>query len=100
MRGYTVSKDSKSGLWYAHMKGYTYIPVSGSFSEKKSEAVEYAKMYDGLPHKVEEIEQRRKEKFQKEMELTEAEEIQIRALLAMQGGIAWGRNYIKYSTEP
>ena len=39
MRGYTVSKDSKSGLWYAHMKGYTYIPVSGSFSEKKSEAV-------------------------------------------------------------
>ena len=40
-------------------------------------------MYDGLTHKVEEIEQRRKEKFQKEMELTEAEEIQIRALLAM-----------------
>ena len=32
---------------------------------------------------VEEIEHRRKEKFQKEMELTEAEEIQIRALLAM-----------------
>ena len=83
MRGYTVSKDSKSGLWYAHMKGYTYVPVRGSFSEKKSEAMEYAKMYDGLPHKVEEIEQRRKEKFQKEMELTEAENIWINGLLAM-----------------
>ena len=83
MREYTVSKDSKSGLWYAHMKGYSYIPVSGSFSEKKSEAKEYAKMYSGLPHKLEEIEQRRKEKFQKEMELTEAEEMQIKALKTM-----------------
>ena len=83
MRGYTVSKDMKSGLWYAHMKGYAYIPVCGSFSEKKSEAMEYARMYDGLSHKVEEIEQRRKEKFQKEMELTEAEEMQIKALLTM-----------------
>ena len=83
MSGYTVSKDTKSGLWYAHMKGYTYIPVSGSFSEKKSEAMEYAKMYSGLPHKVEEIEQRRKEKFQKKMELTEVEEMQIRVLMAM-----------------
>ena len=83
MRGYTVSKDTKTGLGYAHMKGYAYIHVNGSFSEKKSEAIEYAKMYDGLPHKVEEIEQRRKEKFQKEMELTEAEEMQIKALLSM-----------------
>lgn len=83
MRGYTVSKDDKTGLYYAHMKGYTYIPVCGSFSEKKSEAKEYAKMYSGLTHKVEEIEQRRKEKFQKEMELTEAEEMQIKSLLAM-----------------
>lgn len=83
LKNYTVSKDSKSGMWYAHMKGYAYIPVSGSFSEKKSEAKEYAKMYSGLPHKVEEIEQRRKEKFKKGMELTESEEMQIRALLAM-----------------
>lgn len=83
MRRYTVSKDSKSGLWYAYMKEYAYIPISGSFSEKKSEAMEYAKMYAGLQHKVEEIEQRRKEKFQKEMKLTEAEEIHIKALLAM-----------------
>ena len=82
MRRYTVSKD-KSGLWYAHMKGYAYVPVSGSFSEKKSEVMEYAKMYSGLPHKVEEIEQRRKEKFQKEMELTEAENVWINGLLAM-----------------
>lgn len=83
MRECTVSKDSKSGLWYVHMKGYAYIPVSGSFSEKKSEAKEYAKMYSGLPHKVEEIEQRRKEKFEKEMELTEAENIWINGLLAV-----------------
>ena len=83
MREYAVSKDSKSGLWYVHMKGYAYVPVSGSFSEKKSEAMEYVKMYSGLPHKVEEIEQRRKEKFQKKMELTEVEEMQIRVLMAM-----------------
>ena len=70
MINYTVSKDSKSGLWYAHMKGYAYVLVTGSFPEKKSEAMEYAKMYAGLPHKVEEIEKKRKEKFQKEMELT------------------------------
>ena len=69
MKNYIVSKDNKSGLWYAHMRGYSYIPVSGSFSEKKSEAMEYAKMYNLLPNKVEEIEQRRKEKFLKEMEL-------------------------------
>lgn len=59
MRFYTVSKDTKSGLWYAHMKGFNYIPVWGSFSEKKSDAMEYAKMYDNLPHGVEEIEARR-----------------------------------------
>jgi hypothetical protein len=50
-------------MWYAHAKGYSYIPVFGSFSEKKSEAIEYAKMYNGLPHKVEEIERKRREKF-------------------------------------
>ena len=63
MRKYTVSKDIKSGLWYAHQKGYAYIPISGSFSEKKSEAMEYAKMYNLLPNKVEQIEQRRKAAF-------------------------------------
>lgn len=59
-RYYTVSKDAKSGLWYAHMKGFPYIPVSGSFSERKSDAMEYAKMYNLLPHKVEKIEARRR----------------------------------------
>lgn len=63
MRNYIVSKDSKSGLWYAHAKGYTYIPIAGSFSEKKSDAMEYAKMYNLLPNKVEQIEKRRKEVF-------------------------------------
>lgn len=83
MKNYTVSKDSKSGMWYAHHKKFPYIPVSGSFSEKKTEAMEYAKMYNLQPNKVEEIEQRRKEKFKKRMELTESEEMQIKALLAM-----------------
>lgn len=67
--GYTVSQDRRSGMWYAHHKKYPYIPVAGSFSEKKSEAMEYAKMYNGLPNKVEQIEQQKKEKFEKEMEL-------------------------------
>lgn len=66
MGNYTVSKDSKSGLWYAHHKNYSYIPVSGSFSEKKSEAMEYAKMYNGQQHKVEQIEERRKQKWMEE----------------------------------
>lgn len=83
LKNYTVSKDSKSGMWYAHHKKFPYIPVSGSFSEKKTEAMEYAKMYNLQPNKVEEIEQRRKEKFKKRMELTESEEKQIKALLAM-----------------
>ena len=83
MKNYTVSKDSKSGMWYAHHKNFPYIPVSGSFSEKKTDTMEYAKMYNLQPNKVEEIEQRRKEKFEKEMELTEAENIWINRLLAM-----------------
>jgi hypothetical protein len=60
MGAYTVSKDMKTGLWYCHMKGYSYIPCFGSFSEKKSEAMEYAKMYNNLPNRVEQIEQKRK----------------------------------------
>lgn len=83
MRNYTVSKDNKSGLWYAHHKNFPYIPINGSFSEKKSDAMEYAKMYNGLSHRVEEIEQRKKDKFLKEMELTETENIWINGLLAM-----------------
>ena len=81
MKQYTTSKDSKSGLWYAHQKGFSYIPIAGSFSEKKSDAMEYAKMYNNLPNKVEEIEQSRKEQFEKEMELTSAEEKWIESLL-------------------
>lgn len=45
---YTVSKDIKSGLWYAHMKGFAYIPVFGSFCKKKSDAMEYAKCAMGF----------------------------------------------------
>ena len=83
MKNYIVSKDPKSGLWYAHHINYTHIPVCGSFSEKKAEAMEYAKMYNGLSHKVNEIEQSRKEKFENETELTEAENIWINGLLVI-----------------
>lgn len=63
---YTISQDRKSGLWYAHMRGFPYIPYAGSFCEKKSDAAEYAKMLNGLPHKVEQIERKRREQFTKE----------------------------------
>ena len=81
MKKYIVSQDKKTGLYYAHQKGFDYIPVSGSFSKKRTEAMEYAKMYNNLPNKVEEIEQSRKEQFEKEMELTSAEEKWIESLL-------------------
>lgn len=61
--GYTVSQDKKTGLWYCHMRGFPYIPCFGSFCEKKSDAMEYAKMYNGLPHRVEKIE-REKARYQ------------------------------------
>lgn len=69
MKKYVVSKDRKSGLWYAHREDLPHVPISGSFSEKKSESKEYVKMYMGLQNKVEQIEERRREKFMKEMEL-------------------------------
>lgn len=68
MKNYIVSQDRKTGLWYAHMRGYQHVPVFGSFSEKRRDAAEYAKMYNGLPHKVDEIERKRREAFEKEME--------------------------------
>ena len=34
-RHYTVSKDEKSGLWYAHKAGFPWIPVLGTFSKTK-----------------------------------------------------------------
>lgn len=64
-RNYVVSKDRKSGLWYAHLKGYAYVPVSGSFSMKKSEAMEYAKMCNCLPNQVKKIERRKRGEFQR-----------------------------------
>lgn len=81
MKKYIISQDKKTGLCYAYQKGFDYIPVSGSFSKKRTEAMEYAKMYNNLPNKVEEIEQSRKEQFKKEMELTSAEEKWVESLL-------------------
>lgn len=69
MKKYVVSKDTKSGLWYAHREDLPHVPIVGSFSKKKSESKEYAKMYMGLSNKVEQIEEHRHEKFMKEMEL-------------------------------
>ncbi len=37
-RTYTVSKDEKSGLWYAHKVGFPWIPVFGSFRKSKRAA--------------------------------------------------------------
>lgn len=48
MTEYTVSKHKESGLWYAHMEGYSYIPVTGSFSEDRAGAVEWAAASMGL----------------------------------------------------
>ena len=56
MLKYVVSQDSKSKLWYCHKEGFAYVPCFGSFCERKSDAMEYVKMYNGLPHKVEQIE--------------------------------------------
>ncbi len=57
---YTVSQEPKTKMWYCHMRGFPYIPCFGSFCERKSDAMEYAKMYNGLPNKVEKIEASRK----------------------------------------
>ena len=66
---YTVSKDTKSGLYYAHNAKTPNIPVAGSLSESKSEAREYARMYNMQPNKVQQIEDRRKAEFKKYMEV-------------------------------
>ena len=47
--GYTVSQ--KDGMWYAHMCGYSYIPVFGSFSESRREALGWAAASMGLPYR-------------------------------------------------
>lgn len=59
---YEVSKDPKSGLWYCHQKGFPYVPCFGSFCEKKSDALEYAKLYNGKLHKVDKIEENKRKK--------------------------------------
>ena len=37
-RTYTVSKEERSGLWYAHKAGFSRIPVFGSFRKNKRAA--------------------------------------------------------------
>lgn len=64
MGNYTVSQDKKSQMWYAHMKGFPYVPYFGSFCEKEREAMEYAKMLNGLPHRVDAVEQKYKKRQQ------------------------------------
>ena len=51
---YTVSQDKDSGLWYAHMVGYPYIPVMserGTFHKTKRGALAVAADSMGLPYK-------------------------------------------------
>ena len=50
-RTYTVSKDEKSGLWYAHKVGFPWIPVFGSFSKSKRAAQRVAADCMALPLK-------------------------------------------------
>lgn len=50
-RAYTVSKDEKSGLWYAHKVGSPWIPVGGSFSKSKRAAQRVAADCMALPLK-------------------------------------------------
>lgn len=64
-RRYTVSKD-KSGVYYAHMRGYPNIPVMGSLGTRK-EATEYARMMDNMPNKVSEIEARKLLEFEESL---------------------------------
>lgn len=65
MKKYVVNYDKKSCKYYAHMEGYDYIPVSGSFCEKRSDAREYAKMMMCLPNRVQQIEDKKRENFYK-----------------------------------
>lgn len=50
-RRYTVSKDTKSGLWYAHKAGFPWIPVFGSFRGSKRAAQRVAADCMALPLK-------------------------------------------------
>lgn len=59
MLKYVISYDKESQKYYAHMEGYVYIPVSGSFCEKRSDAREYAKMMMCLPNHVRQIEEKK-----------------------------------------
>jgi hypothetical protein len=45
--GYTVSKE-KGGQWYCHQVGFPYVPVFGSFGDKKK-ALHVAAEMCGLP---------------------------------------------------
>lgn len=50
MRYYTVSKDDY-GRWYCHMVGFSYVPVFGSFSKKKHDALQWAANSMALTYK-------------------------------------------------
>lgn len=50
-RHYTVSKDEKSGLWYAHKAGFPLIPVLGTFTKTKKAAQKHAADLMALPLK-------------------------------------------------
>lgn len=48
-RVYTVSYHEKSGLWYVHMAGYSYIPCFGTFRKTKRNAQKAAAEWMGIP---------------------------------------------------
>ena len=51
-RVYTVSQEPKSGLWYVHMVGYSYIPCFGTFRKTKKNAQKAAAEWMGIPFEV------------------------------------------------
>lgn len=63
MKKYVVSYDQNSKQYYAYMEGYNYIPVSGSFCEKRCDALEYAKMMMCLSNRVQQIEDKKRGDF-------------------------------------
>jgi hypothetical protein len=50
-RYYTVSKEEKSGMWYAHKAGFPWIPVLGTFSKTKRAAQKHAADLMAIPLK-------------------------------------------------
>ena len=50
-KGYVVSKTKDGEYWYAHRVGYPNIPIFGSFTKKKTEALHTCADWMALTYK-------------------------------------------------